>query len=226
MTFQPPTGRRKARILIVDDHPLIRSGVVELVGRQPDMEVCGEAERGREGIGAARTLHPDIIVVDLTLGDMDGLDLIRSIRKEHARVGILVLSNSEETIYAERALRAGANGYVMKHEHLQVVLGALRRVLKGEVFLSERMQSRIMQHLARRMRPEDDSPIPSMTDRELQVLEMIGKGMGPSQIAKQLCVSVKTIGSHCARIKAKFGLKTAAELRLCAVEWCRNEGKT
>ncbi len=223
MTSEPPACR-KTRILIVDDHPLIRGGLVELVGRQPDMEVCGEAATGREALDSAKKLDPDLIVLDLTLGDMDGMDVIHEIRVEHSRTVILVLSKSEEAIYAERALRAGANGYVMKHERLQTVLVALRRVRDGGVFLSERMQARVMSQLVGKKKPVDAPTADSLSDRELQVIEMIGKGMGASQIAKRLHLSVKTIDSHRARIKTKFGLKTAADLRQFAIAWCQGRG--
>ena len=219
-----PSACRKTRILIVDDHPLIRGGLVELVGRQQDMEVCGEAATGREALDSAKKLEPDLIVLDLTLGDMDGMDVIHELRVEHNRTVILVLSKSEEAIYAERALRAGANGYVMKHERLQTVLVALRRVRDGGVFLSERMQARVMSQLVGKKKPVDAPTADSLSDRELQVIEMIGKGMGASQIAKQLHLSVKTIDSHRARIKTKFGLKTAADLRQFAIAWCQGRG--
>jgi DNA-binding NarL/FixJ family response regulator len=197
---------------------------VELVGRQQDMEVCGEAATGREALDSAKKLEPDLIVLDLTLGDMDGMDVIHELRVEHNRTVILVLSKSEEAIYAERALRAGANGYVMKHERLQTVLVALRRVRDGGVFLSERMQARVMSQLVGKKKPVDAPTADSLSDRELQVIEMIGKGMGASQIAKQLHLSVKTIDSHRARIKTKFGLKTAADLRQFAIAWCQGRG--
>jgi DNA-binding NarL/FixJ family response regulator len=215
---------RKTRILIVDDHPLIRGGLVELVGRQQDMAVCGEAASGREALDFAKKLDPDLIVLDLTLGDMDGMDVIHALRAEHSRSVILVLSKSEEAIYAERALRAGANGYVMKHERLQTVLVALRRVRDGGVFLSERMQSRVMSQLVGKKKVAYAPTADSLSDRELQVIEMIGRGMGASQIAKQLHLSVKTVDSHRARIKTKFGLKTAADLRQFAIAWRQGRG--
>jgi DNA-binding NarL/FixJ family response regulator len=223
LTFEP-SACRKTRILIVDDHPLIRGGLVELVGRQQDMEVCGEAGSGREALNSAKELDPDLIVLDLTLGDMDGMDVIHELRVEHSRTVILVLSKSEEAIYAERALRAGANGYVMKHERLQTVLVALRRVRDGGVFLSDPMQARVMSQLVGKKKPVDAPTADSLSDRELQVIEMIGRGMGASQIAKQLHLSVKTIDSHRARIKTKFGLKTAADLRQFAIAWCQGRG--
>ena len=223
MTSEPSTCR-KTRILIVDDHPLIRGGLVELVGRQQDMEVCGEAATGREALDFAKKLDPDLIVLDLTLGDMDGMDVIHALRAEHSRSVILVLSKSEEAIYAERALRAGANGYVMKHERLQTVLVALRRVRDGGVFLSERMQSRVMSQLVGKKKVAYAPTADSLSDRELQVIEMIGRGMGASQIAKQLHLSVKTVDSHRARIKTKFGLKTAADLRQFAIAWRQGRG--
>lgn len=219
-----PSMCRKTRILIVDDHPLIRGGLVELVGRQQDMAVCGEAASGREALDFAKKLDPDLIVLDLTLGDMDGMDVIHALRAEHSRSVILVLSKSEEAIYAERALRAGANGYVMKHERLQTVLVALRRVRDGGVFLSERMQSRVMSQLVGKKKVAYAPTADSLSDRELQVIEMIGRGMGASQIAKQLHLSVKTVDSHRARIKTKFGLKTAADLRQFAIAWRQGRG--
>ncbi len=218
--------QQKARILVVDDHPLIRRGLVEVVNRQPDMEVCAEAGSGREALEAAETFAPHLAVVDLALGDVDGLDLVKDFQNRHAKMAILILSRHEEAIYAERALRAGARGYVMKHERLQTVLDAIRRVLRGEVFLSDRMQSKVMLQLVGRRRSEEAEPLASLSDRELQVFAMIGRGMVPSDIARQLHLSVKTITTHKERIKEKLHLETAAELRRCAIELTQKDSKT
>jgi len=161
-------------------------------------------------------------VVDLALGDMDGLGLIKDLRARHRDIAIVVLSRHEESIYAERALRAGASGYVMKDARLAVVVDALRRVLGGDVFLSDKMQSRVMHRLVSGRSP-DAAPLDLLSDRELQVFTMIGQGMGPSDIAARLHLSVKTVGTHMERIKEKLNQDSAAELRRAAIELTQKE---
>ncbi|MFW5739890.1 MAG: response regulator [Myxococcota bacterium] len=212
---------RKVRILLVDDHPLIRGGLVELVNRQADMEVCAEAGTDSEALRAAETCAPELAVVDLALGDADGLQLLRDLSSRFPRMRLLVLSMHEEELYAERALRAGASGYVMKHERLHTVVEAMRCVLAGEVFLSPAMQSKLMQQLVRGKSGAGE-PVASLTDRELQIFGMLGQGLGPSEIAKRLHLSVKTIDAHRARIKDKLNVRTAAELRRRAIAWQRD----
>lgn len=186
------------------------------------MEVCGQASSGREAIEAIASLAPDLAVLDLALEDMDGMDLLREVHTRHERTLVLVLSRHEEALFAERALRAGARGYVMKHEGLLTVLKALRQVLAGDVFLSDQMRSKVLRNLVGGKRRGENSPPSSLSDRELQVFTMIGQGLGPTAIAQRLHLSVKTIDAHRARIKVKLGLGSAEELRQSAIAWLRD----
>lgn len=212
-------GTRKARLLLVDDHPIIREGLIRLVARQEDMEVCAQASTAQEALQAVAAHEPDLAIVDLALGDDDGLDLVKDLKARHAHLGILVLSMHDENFYAERALRAGAMGYVMKQERLQTVVEAARRILDGGVYLSPRMLARTVRRFSGRSQPQDDSPVDSLSDREFQVFRLLGEGLGPTAIAQRLHISVKTVETHREHIKAKLSLDDAAMLRQCAIQW-------
>ncbi len=218
----PKEAKGVRRIAIVDDHPIVRRGLASLINLEPDLEVSGYAEDARSALDLVRTLKPDLLVVDIFLKDSNGLDLLKALQKRNSTVPILVVSMHDESLYAERVLRAGAMGYVMKREAEQVIVKAIRRVLEGRVYLSERMQERVL--LGYAARPSvPRSPTEALTDRELQVFEMLGHGIGIRRIAENLAISVKTVDAHRARIREKLGLANATEVLQRAVQWVQAE---
>src|ERR1700730_13140635 len=169
---------KKCRILLVDDHPIVRQGLALLIDREPDLSVCGEADGARSAFHAIATLLPDLVVLDISLSGPDGLDVLKEIRVKTSNLPVLILSMHDESIYAERAMRAGANGYIMKQEATEKVLVAIRRILQGEVYLSERLTSSMLRQYARGNTPTKSSPLVNLTDRELEVFRLIGEGDG------------------------------------------------
>jgi len=212
----------KCRVLLVDDHPIVRQGLALLIEREPDLSVCGEAEGAHAAFHAIATLRPDIVVLDISLSGPDGLDVLKEIRVKTASLPVLILSMHDESIYAERAMRAGANGYIMKQEATEKVLVAIRRILQGEVYLSDRLTNTMLQQFVRGTSPAKSSPLVTLTDRELEVFRLIGEGHGTRQIADELHLSVKTIESYQAHIKEKLALRNARELVQHAIEWTVN----
>ena len=215
-TAPAPPAVRKSFILIVDDHPLVRHGLASLIGPQSDLAVCGEATTPAEALAAIQRLRPDLAVIDLTLGDADGLDLVKTIAARHRDVAVLVCSMHPESAYAERALRAGARGYVMKQEPDEVLLAAVRRVLSGQIHVSEAVASRMLLKLVN-PRAASAPSVDQLSDREYEVFRLIGRGVGPSDIARQLGVSVKTIETHREGIKRKLNLASAHDLLRAAM---------
>jgi DNA-binding NarL/FixJ family response regulator len=213
-------SEKKERVVIVDDHPLFRERLSELINCEPDMEVCGEAEDVQQAIGLIRDTSPDLAVVDISLKGCSGLVLIKSIRALSIEVPILVLSMQDESLYAERALRSGATGYITKDEPADNVLSAIRRVLAGEVYLSGSMTSVFLKGLTSGMK-STARPLDRLTDRELEVLELIGRGHTTRQIAETLRLGVATVDTYRARIKEKMNLRTSTELQHFAVRWVR-----
>lgn len=213
---------KKSRVLLIDDHPIVRQGLALLIDREPDLSVCGEAEGSHTAFHAVATLHPDIVVLDISLSGPDGLDVLKEIRTKTQNLPVLILSMHDESIYAERAMRAGANGYIMKQEATDKVLVAIRRILQGEVYLSERLTNTMLQQFVRGASPVKSSPLVNLTDRELEVFRLIGEGHATRQIADQLHLSVKTIESYQAHIKEKLALRNARELVQHAIEWTMN----
>jgi DNA-binding NarL/FixJ family response regulator len=216
------TAAKKCRVLLVDDHPIVRQGLALLIDREPDLSVCGEAEGAHTAFHAIATLRPDIVLLDISLSGPDGLDVLKEIRMKTASLPVLILSMHDESIYAERAMRAGANGYIMKQEATEKVLVAIRRILQGEVYLSDRLTNTMLQQYVRGASPAKSSPLVSLTDRELEVFRLIGEGHGTRQIADELHLSVKTIESYQAHIKEKLALRNARELVQHAIEWTVN----
>jgi DNA-binding NarL/FixJ family response regulator len=210
---------RKSKIFVVDDHPIVRQGLGLLINREPDMIVCGAAEETQSALRAIPTLQPDVMVVDISLSGPDGLELVKTIRTRDANLAILVLSMHDESIYAERALRAGANGYIMKQEATEKVLVAIRRILRGEVYLSDRVSSKMLQQYVRGSSTARESPVADLSDRELEVFRLVGEGHGTRQIAEELHLSVKTVETYQAHIKEKLSLRNARELVQHAIEW-------
>jgi len=213
---------KKCRVLLIDDHPIVRQGLALLIDREGDLSVCGEADGAHSAFHAIETLRPDLVVLDISLSGPDGLDVLKEIRMKTASLPVLILSMHDESIYAERAMRAGANGYIMKQEATEKVLVAIRRILQGEVYLSDRLTNTMLQQYMRGVSPTKMSPLVSLTDRELEVFRLIGEGHGTRQIADELHLSVKTIESYQAHIKEKLALRNARELVQHAIEWTVN----
>jgi DNA-binding NarL/FixJ family response regulator len=213
---------KKYRVLLVDDHPIVRQGLALLIDREPDLCVCGEAEGAHSAFHAIATLCPDIVVLDISLSGPDGLDVLKELRLKTSSLAVLILSMHDESIYAERAMRAGANGYIMKQEATEKVLVAIRRILQGDVYLSDRLTTTMLQHYVRGSSPSKLSPLVNLTDRELEVFRLIGEGHATRQIADELHLSVKTIESYQAHIKEKLALRNARELVQHAIEWTVN----
>ena len=206
------------RILIVDDHPIVRRGLKELVADQPDLEVCGEAADEPEAVRQLEETRPDVVVVDLSLPSGHGLDLIRKIRLFDERIKILVSTMHDESLFAERTLRAGAAGYINKQEAPEKIIDALRQVLRGEVYLSSPIASRLLFRLRGDQTAVGD-PVERLTDRELEVFEMIGHGLPTQKIAKKLGLSQETIEAHREQIKVKLNLNNGAEMTRYATQW-------
>lgn len=213
----------KNRVLVVDDHPIVRQGLALLINREPDLTVCGEAEDARMAMQSITTTKPDILVVDISLNGPDGLDLLKDIRARYPDLPVLILSMHDESIYAERALRAGAQGYIMKQEATEKVLVALRRILSDEIYVSERISNRMLQRYIGSPSEGRPSSIADLTDRELEVFRLIGEGHSTRQIAEQLHISVKTVESYQAHIKEKLSLRSARELVQHAIQWTISE---
>jgi DNA-binding NarL/FixJ family response regulator len=203
----------------VDDHPLVREWLTNLINQQIDLTVCGESETAPQALQAIAVAKPDVAVVDLSLKDSSGIELIKSLRESQPGVAVLVLSMHDESQYAERALRAGARGYVMKRETTRKVIEAIRRILEGRIYVSEKVAESMAGQVAHRKSSPDRSPVEQLSDRELEVFEMLGQGQGTRQIAESLRVSVKTVQAYCARIKDKLNLNSATELLREAIRW-------
>ena len=215
----------KAKILIVDDHPLVREGLADLVNKEKDLVVCGQAEDAYQAMEAIRELKPDMAIVDISLKETSGLELIKDIKIQHPGLPVLTLSMHEESVYAERALRAGAKGYIMKREATKKVVTAIRKVLRGQLYLSEKMTTRLVRKFVDGKPEAGTSPIDRLTDRELEVFSLLGRGNGTRQISEQLHLSVKTIETYRSRIKEKLNLTSASELLQHAFQWVNSEGK-
>jgi DNA-binding NarL/FixJ family response regulator len=209
-------------VLLVDDHPIVRQGLALLIEREVDLSVCGEADGAHTAFHAIETLQPDIVLLDISLNGPDGLEVLKEIRVKTGSLPVLILSMHDESIYAERAMRAGANGYIMKQEATEKVLIAIRRILQGDVYLSDRLTTTMLQQYVRGGAHTKSSPLLNLTDRELEVFRLIGEGHGTRQIADELHLSVKTIESYQAHIKEKLALRNARELVQHAIEWTVN----
>ena len=214
-TLQEATdGAIKRRVLVVDDHPIVRQGISQLIDREADMQVCGEAADAEEALGACQSCQPDLAIVDLSLTGVSGLKLVKQLRNRCPGLAILMMSMHDETVYAERCLQAGANGYLMKQEATATVLSAIRAVLKGELHLSERMRGLLLQQ--RITGQASSSPIAGLTATEFEVFGHIAKGLGINEIARQLNRSASTIETHRSNIKRKLDIATNSELVLYA----------
>lgn len=202
----------KATVLIVDDHPIVRQGLKMLINQADDLEVRGEAENMADALTAMETLQPDIVIVDISLQGPNGIQLIEAMRQRFPAIPALVFSMHDEWLFAERALQAGARGYVMKQEATDQVVMAIHRVLKGDVYVSAKIAERIVRRVVGGRKPDPESPLEQLTNRELQTLQMLGKGLSTKQIATQLNLSVKTIETYRENLKHKLHLNSSAEL--------------
>jgi len=203
----------------VDDHPIVIEGLKQLIDQQPDLRVCGELSDGRAALATVERLRPDLAVVDLSLKDVNGLDVIKTLKAEHPALPVLALSMHDEMLYAERALRAGASGYVMKQEATKNLLGAVRRILDGGIYLSDNVTAKLLQRVANTKSTGKTSALEELSDREIEVFRLIGEGASTRRIAEMLKLSIKTIESHRENIKRKLNLQDAAELVQSAVAW-------
>ena len=209
--------------MIIDDHPIFRKGLAHLINEEPDMEVCGEAEDVPAAKKLIAGLAPDMVIVDLTLKGASGLELIRYIHELQPALPILVISMHDESAYAERALKAGARGYIMKQEMTVKVTGAIRQVLHGKMSFSQEIVENILGRVASHAMPVPKDPVSMLSDRELEVFTLIGRGIGRQEMASLLNVSIKTIGSYREKIKEKLGIKSSPALAKRAADWVRSQ---
>jgi DNA-binding NarL/FixJ family response regulator len=214
-----------ARILIVDDHPLFREGLRQLIDREAGLKVCGEAPDAAAAMRLIDETKPDLVIVDISLGGTNGIDLVKSLKSNDAELPLLVISMHDESLYAERALRAGALGYVMKHEPPNTVKTAIRRVLAGEMYLSEKMATSLVAKLMLGRGSSMETPASQLSNRELEVFRLLGQGKGTRQIAQELNLTIPTINSFRNRIKEKLGLKNSSELLLHAIQWVQEQAQ-
>ena len=211
--------KARRKVFLIDDHAVVRNGLAELINQAADLIVCGEAASAQEALAKIEGAGPDIVIVDLSLGEVGGLELLKILKASHPALPALVLSMHEETYYAERCLRAGARGYIMKKEAIEQVEHAVRQVLDGRVYVSPKMSDEFLQAVTRSGGARPGSPVSRLTDRELEVFECIGEGLGASEIAKKLHLSVKTIESYQAKLKDKLNLKDTSQLFQYALHW-------
>ncbi|MBS0630294.1 MAG: response regulator transcription factor [Verrucomicrobia bacterium] len=214
----------KKKIFLADDHPITRQGIAVLINQEPDLMVCGEAASAAGALDLIQKLKPDLAIIDISLKASSGLELIKNLKALLADLSILVMSMHDETLYAERALRAGAMGYVMKQDASAKVLTAIRTVLKGDFFISDQIKTRMLQQTIGHRRPElAASPVESLSDREMEVFQLIGNGFSTREIATRLNLSVKTIDSYREHLKLKLQLTSGADLVRYAIQWVKSE---
>jgi DNA-binding NarL/FixJ family response regulator len=209
---------RAARVIIVDDHPVVRLGIRQMLATEPSLTVCGEADSVEGALQACAASDVDLAIVDLSLGKVSGLELIKELHTQHPDLAILVLSMHDESLFAQRALRAGARGYLQKHEAIEGLVGAIHHVLSGKVYVSDTVAQQVLASL-RGTSPAPTDQLSTLTDREIQVLERVGRGSSTAEIARDLGVSVKTIETYRSNIKAKLNLKSALDLVRYATSW-------
>lgn len=209
----------KYRIIIVDDHPIVRQGLAQLIDQEDDLHVCGQAEDAHLAMRAIRELDPDLVIVDVSLRTTSGIELIKDIKIQFPDLPVLTLSMHDEALYAERALRAGARGYIMKQEATAEVVTAIRRVLAGTVYVSQGMAAKMVSKIVAGPGEKGTSPVDRLSDRELEVFRLIGEGYGTREMAEKLCLSIKTIETYRAHIKDKLNLTDANELLRAAIRW-------
>lgn len=220
----PGKSKSVKLVLIVDDHPMMRQGLAQLIDNEPDLKVMAEADTGGQGLDIVVKEKLDLAVLDISLPDRNGLELIKDIRSVKPELPVLVISMHDEALYAERVLRAGARGYIMKQEGGNKLLQAIRQVLTGQIYVSEKMSARILETFSGRKSEQSASPVARLSDREFEVFQLIGQGKGTKEIAQHLNLSVKTVEVHRAKIKEKLSLQTATDLVRYAVRWTESQG--
>lgn len=208
----PKAAEKKSRVFLVDDHPIVQQALADMLNHEVNLEVCGTTTSARRALEQIEKLQPDLVILDLVLQGANGIELLKDIRVRYPKQLVLMLSMHDESVYAFRALRAGAAGYIMKAEATEKLLVAVRQVLEGGVYLSEKMQKRVLDRMGTSKVPESFQPLDRLSDRELEVLRLLGQALSTRQIANELHLSVKTIESHRAHLKQKLNLKTGAEL--------------
>ena len=217
-----PPGPKKSRVLIIDDHVMVREGVAEIIKHEADLDVCGTATTANEGIEAVRKLKPDVVLVDITLPGKNGVEFIKDARAMDPELSILVMSMHDESLYADRVLRAGGRGYIRKQEGGEKLIEALRRVLRGEIAVSEKMTGKLLEKFSGRTTM--DSPLEGLSDRELEVFQLVGQGKTMKEIGDELHLSPKTVEVHRAHIREKLKITGAAELVAYAARWNQTQG--
>jgi len=216
-------AQNKKRILVVDDHPMMRQGLAQLIGAEPDLLICGESEDAEHALDAINSLKPDLVIADISLPGKNGLELIKDFQAIRPGLPVLVISMHDESLYAERVLRAGGRGYIMKQEGGKKLMRAIRQVLDGKIYLGKKMSADILEVFSGRRAGTESSPVEKLTDREFEVFQFIAQGKGTRDIAEKLHLSVKTVEVHRANIKAQLKLKSASELIRFAVRWSESQ---
>ena len=217
------TKKQKTQVLIVDDHPVVRDGLAVIITHEQDLHVCGQAEEAHQALKRIIELKPNIVIADISLKNSDGLELTRRIRARYPHLSVIILSVHDESLYAERALLAGAQAYLMKDAASENIVKAIRTVLSGEIYVSNTISRKFLHQIARDRAGTAKSSVENLSDREFEIFRLIGKGYKASQIAEQLHRSIKTIETHRGRIKEKLGLANAAELLRYAIQWARSQ---
>ena len=216
---KPPPAAERSRILILDDHPMTRYGMARLIEQEPDLAICAEAEGAQPALAAIKTLRPHLVLADLTLPGGEGLEFIKDMRTLHPEIAVLVVSMHDEALYAERALRAGARGYIMKNEGGEKLVEAIRQVLQGKTYLSDSMSGRVLDIFSSRRKRSDNSILDQLTDREFEVFRLIGQGMTTGEIGERLRLSRKTVETHRLHVRQKLQIKSGPGLIKYAVRW-------
>jgi DNA-binding NarL/FixJ family response regulator len=216
-------AQKKKRILVVDDHPMMRQGLAQLISAEPDLAICGEAENAEYALTSLSALKPDLVLVDISLPGKNGLELIKDFQAIQPGQAVLVISMHDESLYAERVLRAGGRGYIMKQEGGKKLMQAIRQVLDGKIYVSEKISADILEIFSGRRPGIESSPVEKLTDREFEVFQLVGQGKGTREVSEKLHLSVKTVEVHRANIKTKLQLKSASELMRFAVQWSESQ---
>ena len=222
---QEKTNEKKTRVFIVDDHPVVQDGLTTIINHEQDLNVCGQADDAPEALKAIDELKPDVVVVDISLKSSNGIELTKSINAQYTNLFVIVLSLHDESVYAERALLAGAKAYLMKDEVSENIIKAIRTVLSGEIYVSETILKKFLHKVAGDKAGTAKTPIETLSDREFEVFRLIGEGLKASQIANQLHLSAKTIETYRSRLKEKLNLADAAELLRYSIKWAKNQDR-
>jgi DNA-binding NarL/FixJ family response regulator len=222
---QSPASDSKKKVFIVDDHPVVRDGLITLIGHEQDLKVCGYADDAAEALKSISSLKPDVVIADIGLKSSDGIELTKSIKTQHPRLPVVVFSIHDESVYGERALRAGASAYLMKEVVSENIITAIRTVLRGEIYVSDQMAKKFLGNAFQRKSGAGADPVAKLSDREFEIFRLIGGGYKVSQIADRIHLSVKTIETYRARIKEKLNITDASKLLQYAIKWVSSDDK-